>query len=371
MKKKILFLIHDLGHGGAEKVLVNLVNNMDPDKFDITVMALFGGGVNEQFLKPHIHFRRVFPKAFPGNSHVMKLLSPRQLHCLFIRERYDIEISYLEGPSARIISGCPHKDTKLVSWIHCTMQSEKDFARGFRSAEEARDGYGRMDTMAFVCRTVRDAFLAQCPYNGQTEVLYNTNESDKIQTLAAEAVELPGQGFHWCSVGRLIPIKAFDRMIRIQKRLREDGYQTQLCILGEGQLQQELEKLAAECGVTDSVTFLGYQTNPYKYVSKCDLFVCSSHSEGFSTAATEALIVGTPVCTVEVSGMKEMLGENNEWGIVTDNNEDALYMGIKKLLDDRSLLAHYAAQAKVRGNQFRTKSTVAAVEKMLLTLYME
>ena len=50
--EKILFLIHDLGHGGAEKVLVNLVNNMDPTQFDITVLALFGGGVNEQFLKP-------------------------------------------------------------------------------------------------------------------------------------------------------------------------------------------------------------------------------------------------------------------------------------------------------------------------------
>ena len=47
---KILFLIHDLGQGGAEKVLVNLVNNMDHEKFDITVIALFGGGVNEQFL---------------------------------------------------------------------------------------------------------------------------------------------------------------------------------------------------------------------------------------------------------------------------------------------------------------------------------
>ena len=53
-KKRVLFLIHDLGHGGAEKVLVNLVNNMDRNKFDITVMALFGGGVNEQFLKPEI-----------------------------------------------------------------------------------------------------------------------------------------------------------------------------------------------------------------------------------------------------------------------------------------------------------------------------
>ena len=65
-KKRVLFLIHDLGHGGAEKVLVNLVNNMDRNKFDITVMALFGGGVNEQFLKPDIHYRAVFQRCFAG-----------------------------------------------------------------------------------------------------------------------------------------------------------------------------------------------------------------------------------------------------------------------------------------------------------------
>ena len=46
--KKVLFLIHDLGQGGAEKVLVNLVNHMDMSRFDITVIALFGGGINEQ-----------------------------------------------------------------------------------------------------------------------------------------------------------------------------------------------------------------------------------------------------------------------------------------------------------------------------------
>ena len=69
-----------------------------------------------------------------------------------------------------------------------------------------------------------------------------------------------------------------------------------------------MKRLADELGIADVVTLLGYQTNPYKYVAKCDLFVCASFAEGFSTAATEALIVGTPVCTVEVSGMKEMLG---------------------------------------------------------------
>ena len=80
---KILFLIHDLGHGGAEKVLVNLVNNMDPAQFDISITALFGGGVNEQFLAPYVRFRAIYPKAFPGNSHVMKLFSPKLLHKLY------------------------------------------------------------------------------------------------------------------------------------------------------------------------------------------------------------------------------------------------------------------------------------------------
>ena len=110
----------------------------------------------------------------------------------------------------------------------------------------------------------------------------------------------------------------------------------------------------------------GYQLNPYKYVAKCDLFVCASYAEGFSTAATEALIVGTPVCTVEVSGMREMLGSNNEWGIITQNNDEALYQGIKQLLDDPKLLQHYKRQAIIRGRDFSTVKTVQAVEQMLL-----
>ena len=115
------------------------------------------------------------------------------------------------------------------------------------------------------------------------------------------------------------------------------------------------------------MTFLGYQTNPYKYVAKCDLFVCASFAEGFSTAATEALIVGTPVCTTEVSGMREMLGDN-EYGIITENDEEALYEGIKDLLDHPEKLAHYKEKAIERGKRFSTEETVKAVEEMLLKL---
>ena len=78
--------------------------------------------------------------------------------------------------------------------------------------------------------------------------------------------------------------------------------------------------------------------------------------------------MGTPVCTVEVSGMKEMLGEHNEYGLVTENDENALYQGIKKLLDDPQLLKHYKNQAALRGKDFSTEETVRAVEEMLLNL---
>ena len=368
--KKILFLIHDLGHGGAEKVLVNLVNHLDPEKFDISVTALFGGGVNEQFLMPHIRYRAVFPKAFPGNSHVMKLFSPAQLHRLCVRDRYDIEVSYLEGPSARIVSGCTDPSTKLVSWIHSTCTSEKASAASFRSMAEARRCYGAFHRVVCVSKGVKDHFLHFFPAVRDTVVLYNTVESDKILTLSVEAAPELGDAaaaIKLVCVGKLSKNKGTDILLRIHHRLRQAGYPVHLYLLGVGPLEQELGDYARENNLENSVTFLGYQTNPYKYVAKCDLFVCASHAEGFSTATTEALIVGTPVCTVEVSGMKEMLGDN-EYGLITENDEEALYAGIKKLLETPGLLAHYRAQAALRGEKFSTAETVRAVEEMLLNL---
>ena len=116
----------------------------------------------------------------------------------------------------------------------------------------------------------------------------------------------------------------------------------------------------------DCVSLLGYDTNPYKYLAKCDLFVCSSQTEGFSTAATEAFIVGIPVCTTDVSGMRELLGENNEYGLITENNELALYDGIKTLIDNQELLASYSKKAIERSACFSAYATTKNVEKVLL-----
>ena len=172
-------------------------------------------------------------------------------------------------------------------------------------------------------------------------------------------------------MGSLKPVKGFTRLLRVVKKLYNEEYPIHLYILGIGPQRKEIEKLIVDSSLSDVVSLLGYKTNPYKYIAKCSLFVCSSLSEGFSTAVTEALIVGTPVCTVDVSGMREMLGENNEYGLITKNDEESLYQGIKMMLDDPALLKHYKEQAIIRGKVFKVDQTVKDVERVLVKMIRE
>ena len=169
--QKILFVIHSLAGGGAEKVLINLVNHMDQTRFDITVLSILGGGINAKSLADHIHYRVIFPKPFCGNSHIMKLFTPKQLHKLFIREHYDFEISYLEGPTARIVSGCTDPKTRLISWIHVEQHNMKKLAYAFRSPREAEWCYSRFDQTISVSEFVKNDFCRILNFTKPIKVL--------------------------------------------------------------------------------------------------------------------------------------------------------------------------------------------------------
>lgn len=365
--KKVLFLIPTLGHGGAEKVLVNLVNNMDKSKYDITVQAVFDEGVNKQFLKSDVKYKYVFKKIIRGNAKLFKLFSPETLYKKFIKERYDIVVSYLEGITARIASGCPYKDTKLVSWIHVEQHTMQTVSMAFKDEAEAIECYNKFDNTVCVSEYVLNDFKTTLNFKKSIEVLFNTNETDEIREKSKELTSIKtGDGYiNICGMGTLCERKGFDKLVRIHKKLLENGVKQRIYILGTGAYKQTLEKMIAENNVKDTFILLGYNTNPYKYLRACDLFVCASTAEGFSTAVTESLVVGTPVVTTRCSGMEEQLGFNNEYGIVTDNDEDALYEGIKKMLTEEGVLEHYTKKAKERGKMFEKEITVKAVEDML------
>ena len=367
--KKILFLIHDLGYGGAEKVLVNLANNLDKTKYDVTIQTLFDWGVNQKNINSDVTYIPGWKHMFRGNVSLMKLFSPKTLKKMVIKNDYDIVVSFLEGPCARIASAF---EGKKVVWIHIEHLKQAELVHPFKSTAEMKKCYESFDRIVCVAKTVKDNFVQLSGVKNQFEVLYNVNQTDKIIEMSKELQDkiIPSNNcFNIISVGRLIiNHKGFERLISIHKKLLDSGINNKLYILGEGPDKAELNGLILQYGVQNSCFLLGFDENPYKYVRAADLFVCSSYKEGFSTAVTEALILGVPVVSTDVSGAKELLGFNNEYGIVIENDENALYEGITKLLTEENLLTHYKKQAEIRGKEFSVEKTTKAVEEMLVSL---
>lgn len=367
---KVLFLIPTLMHGGAEKVLVNLVNNLDQKKYDITLYSIFDGGVNKQFLNKNIHYQSKFKTVFRGNSQLMKLLSPKLLYNYFIKEDYDILVSYLEGPAARIISGCTNPKTKKIAWIHSDTLTESLAAVGFRNFSEAQKLYNKFDHIVGVSESVVTSFKNTVQPTGPLHVLYNVNETEKIRLLARENIpyQFPPNILNICSVGKITSNKGFDRLLEVHHQLMKEGFSHQINILGIGEDQAQLEKRIKELGLANSFKLLGFHKNPYQFMRKCDLYVCASHREGFSTAVTEALILSLPVISTNCSGAHELLGENNEYGIVTENSKEGLYKGLKEMISNPKKLPHYTRQAKLRGDFFSTENTVQATDEFFDSL---
>lgn len=369
-RTSVLFLIPTLGGGGAEKVLVNLVNNMDYNRFDVTVQSLYKPSTNAQYLRKEVEFIEGRIKQFRGSTDVVRLLPKFMLYRMFVGKKYDIVVSYLEGSTARIISSCPYPNTKKAGWIHIEMTRQQTATDGFLTYNEAFRVYNGFDAVCCVAEKVKTDFMKIFPLEKEPLVLYNTNEEDKIKEKTKEAIDdCPlSDGVNLISVGRIIEQKGFNRLLAVHKRLLDNGIKHHVYIVGKGELYGSLVQQAEKLGVQETFHILGFHDNPYKFVSKADLFVCSSNREGFSTAVTEALIMGVPVVSTNVSGAKEMLGQNNEYGIVTDISEDALYNGVKKMLTEDGLLAYYKKQAEIRGKKFTKEKTASAVMEMLNNL---
>ena len=90
--KSILFFIPTLGGGGAERVLVNLVNNLNRTRYKITVQTLFDSGVNKEMLAEHVEYRSNFKYIIPANTKFFKLFSPKFLYNRLIVKKYDIAV---------------------------------------------------------------------------------------------------------------------------------------------------------------------------------------------------------------------------------------------------------------------------------------
>lgn len=194
-------------------------------------------------------------------------------------------------------------------------------------------------------------------YNPLDELSIKTRSLEKIDDLTISSK------FKIVTVGRLVAPKGYDRLLKVHKQLIDEEFNYELWIIGEGSRRKELEKYISDNNLNESVRLLGFKENPYKYIKECDLFVCSSRVEGFSLAIAEAFILGLPVISTDCSGPNELL-DFGTYGLLTENNDMALYEGLKQLLSDKKKLDYYKKQALERGSQFNLKKSIEEIQEV-------
>ena len=378
--KKILFFLESLAGGGAEKVLTDIVCHLDKTKYDITVCTVTDGDIYEKCIAPVCRYRSFLKTAdyragdikqvlFWARIKLIYGLPAKVVYKHFFRERYDIEIAFIEGFATKIIAASPNSKSKKIAWVHTDLSQNSYADKYYSNLDEQRAAYKRFNRILCVSESVKEAFEQKLFSDASVCVQYNPVDEKYILQQAGEAlsVQRPENGLLLGTVGRLEQQKGYPRLLKCAKRLRDEGHRFTLWIIGKGSQQEELEQYVHENDLGDVVKLLGFHKNPYKCLNQCDAFICSSYAEGFSTAATESLILGKPVFTVECAGMQELIGDSHS-GVIVPNTDEALYDLMEKLVSGQFDLAQYTQAAKKRGQDFSMSMRIAEIDNILSSL---
>ena len=380
--KKVLFFIDSLSGGGAEKVLTDIIYNIDKNKYDITVLTYWDRGVYVEDIKnnSNITYKTCFKELKAGKSIFKKIYNmiiikireniakifPKQFYNFIIKDDYDIEIAFIEGITTKVISYSTNKNSKKYAWVHIDLEVKNYVSRFYKNKKEQIKCYEKFDKIFCVSEEVRDSFARVFGINNKLIIQYNPIDEIKIKQLSKEKIDdiNINNKFKIITVGRLEPQKGYDRLLKIHKRLIEEGFEYELWILGEGIQKKQIEEFIKINKLCDSVKLLGFKKNPYKYMNISDMFVCSSRTEGFSTVVTEALIIGLPVVSTKCTGTNELLN-SGECGLITDNNIESLYMGVKEMLQNKKEYEKYRVKSLERGKEFSLMRRINEIEKYL------
>lgn len=388
--KNLLFVVHTLKIGGAERVLINLLKKIDKEKYSITVLALVNDGQYVKELKniDGIKYKYIFNSYFKNSRYnakskvnkiskqIMNLIwkiylllikyFPKMLYKKSIKEKYDIEIAFLEGKVAKFVANSTNEESKKIVWIHTDINNTS-IKKIFKNLEEEKKCYEKFDKIVCVSEEIKRIFSERTGITKNIYVQVNPIDYDLIIEKSKEKIlqKLNNNGLIVCTVGRLVKEKGYDRLLEVHNRLINEQIIHTLWIIGEGNERKKLEKYITENRLQDTVNLIGYTINPYKYVKKSDIFICSSRIEGLSSALLEATALEKVIITTDCPGTKEIFGDKMQTAMIVKNNTEDLYKGLKELLTNSALRKKLSKNIKERSHIFNIDNVLLEIENIL------
>lgn len=364
--------------GGAERVLCDILDRLDYNKHDVTlllynnwgtllnavpnnvkILSLYGPPTNSL---PHRLIERIFN--IVGLRKTIDKIKTR----LLIDNHYDAIISFCHGHGHMMHSFIFQKTKNNISWIHSDLSISNwglpFFDNDIKKQELA---YNKMDSLVFVSADAQKSFhkVFDINKNISEEVIYNFVNQKHILESSKVPLSFPRKRkFTFITIGRLVEAKRQDRIIEAARILKDQDIDFEIWIVGDGPLKQILQKSIDLYGLQGQVILLGSQSNPYKYLSAADCFLLTSSQEGFAIVLVEAFILSKPVISMKSSGPSEIIGDS-KYGILIDQSVQQLVDAMKRMISDNELKLHYAKIARERSKDFLGEDSLRKIHKVI------
>lgn len=354
-KKKIIIGITSLTYGGAERVLVDIVNKLcEDEEYNITIMTIYAKGELEKQLSKKVTLQSLYPFCFEDASELQKkiilpikmLLFKNKIYEKEIKKGYDIEIAFLEGAITRIFSK-ENKKTKKIAWVHNDISAV--FGKGIKAKIKKwidKKVYEKYDKIIFVSRDNQEKFEKIYDIPNEKQVIHNYINDEQVKEKAeqGEATELKTTECNLITVARLVEQKAIDRLVQVHSNLKKQGLHHKIYVIGEGPERIKIEQEIKKEGVEDTFILLGKKENPYPYIKKADAFILTSYYEGYPMVILEAKILECYIIITNTAAREAL--QNYPESKIVDNNEKAIEKGIKEFLQ------HNEKRKKRENNKF-------------------
>ena len=378
-KIKLLFRHRSMEMGGVEKVMLSILNNLDTEKFEMTVLLnLNQGELRNEFPS---HVRKVFltdgKEDFSKNRFFQKIQllqrkwklekfrkNPDIIDKDYLKENYDIEIAMTYNDFESVLSSS-NKNSKKIGWFH----SEIDLPKLQPLVPKILGHFPHFDHMVYCSEKIMQIMHRTYPnlqYPPES-VIINAVPVDEIRKKSEEKIPDFKNRPVFVSVGRLHTRKGYHKLMDAHHKLLKEGFGHSVVIIGDGEELPNLLLQQKNLGVEETFIFAGNKMNPYPYIKNADFFIMPSESEAWPLVISEALILQKPIIATKV-GDVELMIEDDKTGHLIRYETSEIYEAMKKFLTDKTFVQNLKDNLINIEEQFDNRKIFNEVEEILLNL---
>ena len=328
---KMMLVMPSFRGGGAERIFIDLAHVFTDNNYDVTLVALSGDGEYASSLPDNLTVKTL------GKKGAKESFS--SLVTLFRQEQPTVVISALTHLNILVVIACLRAriKAKVLVTEHNPYGIEKKALSSLTRAVMYLGSwvtYRLADRVVAVSNGVKASLKKSLQLSSkQVDVIYNPINIKRACELAAAPATMTVEENTIVTMGRLVPQKRHDLLIHALSQTVKQGVDVNLLILGDGPLKDELMALAHELGVSDRVTFAGFQSNPFNLMAQAKVFALASDFEGFGNVLVEALALGLPVISTDCEcGPSEILDAGKYGVLVPVGNVEKLSEAMVRLL---------------------------------------